>query len=84
MPAAAATSGTETVSGTIVFSGVPGTNTRTVTASVVRANGAFRGVSRFAEVVPADPAGVSQDDLVFPQRNHPPGQQAREDPVIFY
>jgi hypothetical protein len=66
MPAAAATSGTETLSGTIVFSGVPGTSTRTVTASVVRATGVFRGVGRIVEVVPADPAGVSQDDLVSP------------------
>jgi hypothetical protein len=49
-----------------VFSGVPGTGIRTVTASVVLAQGAFRGVGRFVEVVPADPAGVSQDDLVFP------------------
>ena len=66
VPASAATSGTETFTGTIVFSGVPGTGTRTVTASVVRANGVFRGVGRFVEVVPTDPAGVSQDDLVFP------------------
>lgn len=66
MPAAAATSGSETFSGTIVFSGVPGTNTRTVTASVVLASGVFRGVGRFVEVVPADSANVSQDDLVFP------------------
>ena len=65
LPAAAA-SGAETFSGTIVFSGVPGTNTRTVTASVVRAQGVFRGVGRFAEVAPADAAGVSRDDLVFP------------------
>jgi hypothetical protein len=28
--------------------------------------GAFRGVGRFVEVVPANPAGVSRDDLVFP------------------
>jgi hypothetical protein len=66
MPAAAAASGSETFSGTIVFSGVPGTGTRTVTASVVRAQGVFRGVGRFVEVVPADSAGVSRDDLVFP------------------
>ena len=65
MPAAAATSGTETFSGTIVFSGVPGTGTRTVTASVVRAQGLFRGAGRFVEVVSADAAGVSRDDLVF-------------------
>ena len=65
MSAAAATSGTETLSGTIVFAAVPGTNTRTVIASVVVAQGAFRGVGRFVEVVPANPAGVSRDDLVF-------------------
>jgi hypothetical protein len=66
MPAAAATSGSETFTGMIVFSGVPGTNTRTVTASVVRASGVFRSVGRFAEVVPTDSFGVSQDDLIFP------------------
>jgi hypothetical protein len=65
MPAAAATSGTETLSGTIVFAAVPGTNTRTVISSVVLARGVFRGVGRVAERVPPDPAGVSQDDLVF-------------------
>ena len=65
MPAAAA-SGGETFSGTIVFAAVPCTNTRTVIASVVVAQGAFRGVGRFVEVVPANPAGVSRDDLVFP------------------
>ena len=66
MPAAAATSGTETLSGTIVFAAVPGTNTRTVISSVVLARGVFRGVGRVVEIVPPDPAtGVSQDDLVF-------------------
>jgi hypothetical protein len=64
VPAAAATSGSETLSGTIVFAAVPGTNTRTVISSVVVAKGAFRGVGRFVEVVFGDP--VSQDDLVFP------------------
>jgi len=64
MPAAAAASGSETLSGTIVFAAVPGTNTRTVIGSVVRARGVFKGVGRFVEVVPGDP--VSQDDLVFP------------------
>ena len=62
---AAATSGTETLNGTIVFVAVPGTNNRTVISSVVRAWGAFRGVGRVVELVPPDPAGVSQDDLVF-------------------
>jgi hypothetical protein len=65
MAAAAATSGTETLSGTIVFAAVPGTNTRTVISSVVLARGVFRGVGRVVERVPPDPAGVSQDDLVF-------------------
>jgi hypothetical protein len=65
MPAAAATSGTETLSGTIVFAAVPGTNTRTVIGSVVRAGGVFRGVGRVVELVPPDAAGISRDDLVF-------------------
>ena len=65
MPAAAATSGTETLSGTTVFAAVPGTNSRTVLGSVVRAGGVFRGVGRVVELVPPDPAGVSRDDLVF-------------------
>jgi hypothetical protein len=39
MPAAAATSGAETLGGTIVFVAGPGTNTRTVISSVVRATG---------------------------------------------
>jgi hypothetical protein len=64
-PAVAATSGSETVSGIIVFAAVPGTNTRTVISSVVLAKGVFRGVGRFAEILPADPAGVGRDDLVF-------------------
>jgi hypothetical protein len=65
MPAAA--SGTETLSGIIVFAAGPGTNTRTVIGSVVRARGVFRGVGRVVELVPPDPAtgGVSRDDLVF-------------------
>ena len=63
--AAAATSGTETLSGTIVFAGVPSTNSRTVISSVVRAGGVFPGVGRVVELVPPNPAGVSQDDLVF-------------------
>jgi len=65
VPAVAATSGSETVSGIIVFAAVPGTNTRTVISSVVVAKGVFRGVGRFAELLPADPAGVGRDDLVF-------------------
>jgi hypothetical protein len=65
MPAVAAASGSETVSGIIVFAAVPGTNTRTVVSSVVVAKGVFRGVGRFAELLPADAAGVGRDDLVF-------------------
>ena len=65
MPAVAATSGSETVNGIIVFAAVPGTNTRTVISSAVVAKGVFRGVGRFAEILPANPAGVGRDDLVF-------------------
>jgi hypothetical protein len=65
MPAAAATSGTETLSGIIVFAAGPGANSRTVVSSVVRARGVFRGVGRVVERVLPDPAGVSRDDLVF-------------------
>ena len=64
-PAAAATSGSETVKGTIVTSGVSGT--RTVITSVVIFKGAFSGVGRIVEVdnLPGDPDDVSRDDLVF-------------------
>src|SRR3954452_25598911 len=67
-PASAATSGSETLSGIIVFAAVPSTNTRTVVSSVVLAKGVFKGVGRFVELphLPTDPADVSQDDLVFP------------------
>jgi hypothetical protein len=66
MPAAAGMAGgTETLSGTIVFAAGPGTNTRTVISSAVRARGVFRGVGRVVERVLPDPAGVSRDDLVF-------------------
>ena len=44
---------------------MPGTNTRTVISSVVRARGVFRGVGRVVELVPPNAAGVSRDDLVF-------------------
>jgi hypothetical protein len=43
----------------------PGTNSRTVVSSVVRAGGVFRGVGRVVERVLPDAAGVSRDDLVF-------------------
>jgi hypothetical protein len=66
-PASAATTGSETLSGTIVFAAVPGANTRTVVSSAVRAKGVFKGVGRFVELphLPTDPAEVSRDDLVF-------------------
>lgn len=65
VPAAAATSGSETFKGIIVTSGVSGT--RTVITSVVIAKGAFSGVGRIVEVenLPTDPDTVSRDDLVF-------------------
>src|SRR5215470_5112985 len=63
IPAAAAMSGSETLSGTIVFAAT-GATTRTVIGSAVRARGVFKGVGRFVEIVFGDP--VSQDDLVFP------------------
>ena len=62
VPATAAASGSETFTGTIVFSALPGTDTRTVIGSVVRARGVFRGVGRVVEL--SQPLG--QDDLVFP------------------
>jgi hypothetical protein len=63
VPAAAAASGSETLSGTIVFAAT-GATTRTVIGSAVRARGVFKGADRFVEVAFGDP--VSQDDLVFP------------------
>jgi len=67
MPAAAATNGSETFSGTIVTSGVSGT--RTVISSMIVAKGVFSGVGRIVEIpnLPGDPPNVSRDDLVFPQ-----------------
>src|SRR6266567_1363459 len=67
MPAAAATSGSETIRGTIVTAGVSGT--RTVISSVIVAKGVFTGVGRIVEVpsLPTDPDNVSRDDLVFPE-----------------
>jgi hypothetical protein len=67
LPAAAATRGSETFSGTIVTSGVSGT--RTVLSSVVVAKGVFTGVGRIVEIpsLPTDPDNVSRDDLVFPE-----------------
>jgi hypothetical protein len=65
-PAAAATSGSETVKGIIVASGVWGT--RTVISSVAVAKGVFRGVGEIVGVprLPNDPPNVSRADLVDP------------------
>ena len=65
-PAAATTSGSETVSGRLVTSGVSGT--RTTIATVAVARGVFNGVGRIVEIpsLPGDPANVSRDDLVYP------------------
>jgi hypothetical protein len=65
VPAAAATSGSETLSVTLVTSGVSGT--RTVISSVVVAKGVFGGVGRIVELPdqPGDPPNSSRDDLVF-------------------
>src|SRR4051794_37539693 len=65
VPAAAATSGSETLHGTIVTSGVSGP--RTVISSVLVAKGVFTGVGRIVELPspPTDPANSSRDDLVF-------------------
>ena len=67
VPAAAATSGSETLSVTLVTSGVSGT--RTVISSVVVAKGVFGGVGRIVELPdqPGDPPNSSRDDLVFPE-----------------
>ena len=65
LPAAAATTGNETLSGTIVTSGVSGT--RTVITAVIRAQGVFTGVGRIVEI-PGQPGDqTNQDDLVFRQ-----------------
>jgi len=66
LPAAAATSGSETVSGRLVTSGVSGTRTTISTVAVAR--GVFNGVGRIVEVPnqPGDPINVSRDDLVYP------------------
>jgi hypothetical protein len=65
LPAAAATSGPETIKATIVTSGVSGT--RTVISSVVVAKGVFTGVGSVVEIdnLPGDPDNVSRDILVF-------------------
>jgi hypothetical protein len=66
MPAAAATSGSESFRGTIMTSGVSGT--RTVISSVVVAKGVFNGVGWIVETesLATDPPDSSRDDLVFP------------------
>jgi hypothetical protein len=65
-PAAAATSGSETVNGILVTSGVSGT--RMNISSVAVARGVFNGVGRIVEIPaqPGDPPNVSRDDLVYP------------------
>jgi hypothetical protein len=67
LPAAAATSGSETVNGILVTSGVSGT--RTGISSVAVARGVFNGVGRIVEIPaqPGDPPNVSRDDLVYPE-----------------
>ena len=64
-PAAAQTSGNETMNGLVVTSGLSGT--RTVVSSVIVAKGVFNGVGRIVEIpnLPTDPDNVSRDDLVF-------------------
>jgi hypothetical protein len=66
VPAAAATSGSESVRGVIVASGVSGT--RTVITSVAVAKGVFQGVGEIVGVPrqPGDAANVSRADLVYP------------------
>ena len=65
VPAAAATSGSQTFMGAIVTSGVSGT--RTVITAVVIAKGTFSGVGRIVEVEnqPGDSDRLTRDDLVF-------------------
>ncbi len=67
LPAAAATSGSETVRGILVTSGVSGT--RTAISSVAVAMGVFNGVGRVVEIPrqPGDQPNVSRDDLVYPE-----------------
>ena len=64
-PAAAQTTGSETVNGVIVTSGASGE--RVVISSVLVAKGVFDGVGRVVEIpnLPGDPDNVSRDDLVF-------------------
>ena len=62
LPAVAATSGSETVNGVLVPSGVSGT--RTDISSVAVAIGVFNGVGRIVEIPPGDPPNASRDDLV--------------------
>ena len=65
LPAAAVT-GSETVLGRIVTSGVSGT--RTTISSVAVAKGVFSGVGRIVAVpsLPTDPPDVRRVDLVYP------------------
>jgi hypothetical protein len=65
-PAAARTTGRESVRITLVTSGTTGT--RTVVSSLAVAKGVFTGVGHVVEVAnqPGDPENVSRDDLVYP------------------
>jgi hypothetical protein len=67
VPAAAAISGSETVRGRLVTSGVSGTRTSISTVAV--AKGVFNGVGQIVEIpsLPTDPPNVSRDDLVYPE-----------------
>ena len=64
-PAAAGTSGAETLKGTIIVSGTSGV--RSVINSVVVAKGVFDGQGTIVEVenLPGDPDNVVRDDFVF-------------------
>jgi hypothetical protein len=66
LPAAASTSGSESVKGIIVASGVSGS--RTPVFSVAVATGVFRGVGQIVGVPPkaGDAANIFRADLVYP------------------
>jgi hypothetical protein len=65
VPAAAKTSGKQTLNGVIAVSGASGT--REVVNSIVTAKGVFRGIGRVVEIadLPGDPPNVLRDHLVF-------------------
>lgn len=64
-PAAAQTSGSETLSGVIVASGTSGE--RSVVSAPIVASGVFHGAGHLVEIdnLPTDPDNVNRDDLVF-------------------